>query len=121
MANYAFLDSNNIVVEVITGIDETELIEGKDPETWYGELRGQRCLRTSRSGSFRRNYAGIGFSYDEELDAFIPPKPYGHNSWYLDEQTANWVPPVPYPEAEEESNETYVWDEDSQQWTLYSL
>jgi hypothetical protein len=73
MAHYAFLDDNNIVTEVIVGIDETELIEGKDPETWYGEFRGQVCKRTSYNGSIRQTYAGIGFYYDEELDAFIAP------------------------------------------------
>ena len=73
MAHYAFLDENNIVTEVIVGIDETELIEGKDPETWYGEFRGQRCVRTSYNGNIRGCYAGIGFTYDEELDIFVPP------------------------------------------------
>ena len=75
MAHYAFLDSNNIVTEVIVGIDETELIEGLDPETWYGNFRGQVCKRTSYHGNIRKNYAGIGFTYDEERDAFIAPKP----------------------------------------------
>ena len=74
MAHYAFLDENNIVTEVIYGIDETELIEGLDCETWYGNFRGQVCKRTSFNGRIRKNYAGIGFSYDETLDAFIPPK-----------------------------------------------
>ena len=73
MAHYAFLDENNIVTEVIVGIDETELIEGKDPETWYGEFRGQRCVRTSYNGNIRGCYAGVGFTYDEELDIFVPP------------------------------------------------
>lgn len=73
MAHYAFLDENNVVTEVIVGIDETELIEGKDPETWYGEFRGQRCVRTSYNGSIRGCYAGIGYSYNEELDIFVPP------------------------------------------------
>jgi hypothetical protein len=73
MAHYAFLDENNVVTEVIVGIDETELIEGKDPETWYGEFREQRCVRTSYNGNIRGCYAGIGFTYDEELDIFVPP------------------------------------------------
>lgn len=73
MAHYAFLDENNIVTEVITGIDETELIEGKSPEVWYGNFRGQKCVRTSYHGKMRGVYAGIGYSYDEELDEFIPP------------------------------------------------
>jgi len=74
MAHYAFLDNNNVVTEVIVGIDETELIEGKSPEVWYGEFRGQRCVRTSYNGTIRGVYAGIGYSYDEELDEFIAPE-----------------------------------------------
>ena len=77
MAHYAFLE-NNIVTEVITGIDETELIEGLDPEAWYGNFRNQKCKRTSYNAAtngFRYNYAGVGFTYDDEADAFIPPKP----------------------------------------------
>lgn len=75
MAHYAFLDENNIVTEVITGIDETELIEGKSPEVWYGEFRGQTCVRTSYNGNIRGVYAGIGYFYDEVNDLFVPPKP----------------------------------------------
>jgi hypothetical protein len=74
MAHYAFLDENNLVTEVIVGIDETELIEGLDTETWYGNFRGQSCKRTSYHGNTRKNYAGIGYTYDANLDAFIPPK-----------------------------------------------
>jgi hypothetical protein len=73
MAHYAFLDENNVVTEVITGIDETELIEGLDPETWYGNFRGQVCKRTSYNNKIRGRYAGIGYVYDEELDEFIDP------------------------------------------------
>ena len=73
MAHYAFLE-NNIVTEVIVGINETETIEGLNPETWYGNFRGQTCKRTSYNGNIRYNYACIGYSYDEDLDAFIPPK-----------------------------------------------
>ena len=75
MAHYAFLNENNIVTEVIVGIDETELIEGLDPEIWYGNFRGQTCKRTSYNGNIRKNFAGIGYTYDEELDAFIAPTP----------------------------------------------
>jgi len=78
MAHYAFLDENNIVTEVIAGIDETELIEGLDPETWYGNLRGQTCKRTSYNHKIRYNYAGIGFTYDPIDDAFIAPVPCDH-------------------------------------------
>ena len=71
MAHYAFLDENNIVTEVIVGIDETELIEGLSPEEWYGNFRGQRCVRTSYNGNIRGVYAGIGYSYDEANDVFV--------------------------------------------------
>jgi hypothetical protein len=110
MAHYAFLDDNNIVTEVIVGIDETELIEGKSPEDWYGAFRGQRCVRTSYNGNIRKNYAGIGFTYDEDLDAFVPPKPFP--SWLLDTDTARWVAPVPYPT----DGLIYAWDEDAGDW-----
>jgi hypothetical protein len=89
MAHYAFLDENNIVTEVIPGIDETELIEGLDPETWYGNFRGQVCVRTSYHGNIRKNYAGIGYSYDETRDAFIAPKP--ENATGFDEATCQWI------------------------------
>ena len=73
MAHYAFLDENNIVTEVIVGIDETELIEGLSTEEWYGNFRGQRCVRTSYNGNIRGVYAGIGYSYDEANDLFVAP------------------------------------------------
>ena len=75
MAHYAFLDENNVVTEVIVGIDETELIEGLDPETWYGNFRGQKCVRTSYNGNIRGKYAGLGDTYIEELDIFVSPEP----------------------------------------------
>ena len=89
MAHYAFLDSNNIVTEVITGIDETQLIEGLDTETWYGNFRGQICKRTSYNANIRKNYAGIGYSYDSVRDAFITPK--CHDVATLDEATCRWT------------------------------
>jgi len=73
MAHYAFLDANNVVIEVITGIDETELIEGLDPETWYGNFRGQVCKRTSYNGNIRGIYAGVGYTYDALNDVFVAP------------------------------------------------
>ena len=88
MAHYAFIE-NNIVIEVITGIDETQTIEGLDPETWYGNFKGQMCKRTSYNGNYRKNYAGIGYSYDESLDAFIAPK--CHAIAVLDEATCRWT------------------------------
>ena len=83
MAHYAFLDENNVVVEVITGKDETELIDGVTPEEWYANFRGQTCVRTSYNGNIRYNYAGIGFTYDPIDDAFIPPVPCEHESLFL--------------------------------------
>jgi hypothetical protein len=85
MAHYAFLDDNNIVTEVITGIDETELIEGLDTETWYGNFRGQTCKRTSYNDKIRYNYAGIGFTYDPIDDAFIAPMPCDHAELLLND------------------------------------
>jgi hypothetical protein len=111
MAHYAFLDEDNIVTEVITGIDETELIEGLDTETWYGNFRGQVCKRTSYNGNYRKNYASIGFTYDEDRDAFIAPKPY--DSWLLDEETCLWEPPVAYPD----DDALYAWDEEALAWS----
>lgn len=112
MAHYAFLDDNNIVTEVIVGLDETELIEGQDPETWYAEFRGQVCKRTSFNGKIRKNYAGIGFKYNVELDAFIAPKPF--DSWLLDEKTCRWVAPKEYPT----DGLTYTWNESELYWEL---
>ena len=86
MAHYAFLNDDNIVTEVIYGIDETELIEGLDPEIWYGNFRNQKCIRTSYSGAIRFNFAGVGFTYDPIDDAFIGPMPEcGHDELTLNE------------------------------------
>jgi len=74
MAHYAFLDENNIVTEVIVGIDETELIEGLHPETWYGNFRGKVCKRTSYNANIRGKYAGIGDIYDPVEDVFKSPQ-----------------------------------------------
>ena len=98
MAHYAFLDNNNIVTEVIVGIDETETIEGLDTETWYGNFRGQVCKRTSYNGNIRYNYAGVGYTYDAERDAFIAPEP--ANAIGFDESTCRWITPEPEPEPE---------------------
>ena len=118
MAHYAFLDENNIVTEVIAGKDEGE--DGIDWEQHYGAFRGQPCKRTSynthggvHSGGgtpYRKNYAGIGHTYDAERDAFIPPKPYA--SWLLNEDSCLWEAPVPYPN----DGERYTWDEATLSW-----
>ena len=113
MAHYAFLDENNIVTEVITGIDETELIEGLDTETWYGNFRGQVCKRTSYNNNIRKKYAGIGYTYDAINDVFIAPQPYP--SWTLDNDF-NWQPPTLMP-----TEGFWYWDEDSLSWLEQSL
>lgn len=109
MAHYAFLDQNNMVTEVITGIDETELIEGLDPETWYGNFRGQTCVRTSYNGRIRKQYAGIGYTYDPVNDVFVAPQPWP--SWTLD-SNHDWQAPVPYPT----DGKIYSWNETDQRW-----
>ena len=91
MAHYAFLDKNNIVTEVIVGIDETQTIEGLAPEVWYGNFRGQTCKRTSYNNKIRYNYAGVGFTYDANRDAFIAPEPEGNLGF--DEATCQWIMP----------------------------
>ena len=120
MAHYAFLNADSVVTEVITGIDETELIEGLLPETWYGNFRGQVCNRTSYNThggvhnnggtAYRKNYAGIGYTYDAARDAFIAPKPWA--SWVLDEATCRWTAPVPMPSE----GGPWAWDEDTESW-----
>ena len=107
MAHYAFLDENNIVTEVIVGIDEGELIEGLDPETWYGKFRGQTCKRTSYNGLIRKQYATINGTYDPVRDEFVGPQPY--LSWTLDSNN-DWQPPSPKP------SESAYWNEGLGQW-----
>jgi hypothetical protein len=124
MGHYAFLNENNIVIEVITGRNENEVVgEISDWEEHYGNLRGKVCKRTSyntiagehKNGGvpFRKNYAGIGYFYDEEKDAFIPPKPTG-SWWILDELKCIWVYPIDYPE----DGEYYIWNEEINNWEL---
>jgi hypothetical protein len=122
MAHYAFLDSNNIVTEVITGVDEdvTQIdLDGTQVggsqeawETFYGNIKNQVCKRTSYNNNYRKNYAGIGYKYDQERDAFIPPKPF--NKWVLNEETCIWESPVPYPDDENQ----YVWNDNKSEWEL---
>jgi hypothetical protein len=122
MAHYAFLDKNNVVTEVITGVDETELIEGLHPEHWYAAFRGQPCKRTSyntignqhRLGGtpFRKNYAAEGYSYIPEFDAFVPPQPYP--SWELNYTSFLWEAPIAKPENIE--GYRWVWSEPNKKW-----
>jgi hypothetical protein len=91
MAHYAFLDENNTVTEVIVGRHEYEVVDGiSDWEAHYAEFRGQVCKRTSYNGNYRKNYAGIGYTYDAERDAFIAPKPNCHPEEALNEDTCVW-------------------------------
>jgi hypothetical protein len=108
MAHYAFLDENNIVTEVITGVEETELIEGLDPETWYGNFRGQTCKRTSYNSNIRGTYAGIGYSYNEEEDIFVIPQPY---SFWI-RNGSFWEAPILMPI----DGKIYRWNEDNISW-----
>ena len=108
MAHYAFLNSNNIVTEVIVGKNEGE--DGIDWEQHYGEFRGQTCKRTSYNNNIRKNYAGVGYTYDSGRDAFIAPKPYA--SWTLNETTCLWDAPTPMPT----DDKRYTWDEATTSW-----
>jgi hypothetical protein len=122
MGHYAFIDENNIVVEVITGKDENEIVDGiSDWELHYEQYRpGLRCKRTSYNTlagqhnnggtAFRKNYAGIGYTYDEQRDAFIPPQQF--SKWVLNEETCCWESPIPYPDDEL----IYVWNDNQGEW-----
>jgi len=126
MAHYAFLDENNIVTEVIPGRNEDEVVDDiTDWEAAYGAIRNQVCKRTSyntvggvhtNGGTpYRKNYAGIGYTYDEARDAFIAPKPF--DSWVLDEETCQWNPPTPYPA----DDLMYRWVEADLNWQAITL
>jgi hypothetical protein len=108
MAHYAFLDSNNIVTEVIVGRDEWEIVDGvSDWEHAYSLVRGQVCKRTSYNNNIRKQYAGIGFTYDAVKDQFVAPQPYA--SWSLDSNN-DWQAPTAKPEGD------YMWDESALAW-----
>jgi hypothetical protein len=106
MSHFAELDENNVVLRVLVG-DNNLPNEGYD---WFVENLGGTWVQTSYNATVRKNFAGIGFYYDEELDAFIPPKPY--ESWTLNEVTCRWQSPVPYPQ----DGRIYQWDEDTLAW-----
>ena len=109
MAHYAYLDSNSIVVTVTVGKDETELINGLDTETYYAQGTPYTVKRTSYNNNIRKNYAGIGYTYDTVRDAFIAPQPFA--SWVLDEATCKWEAPVAMPSAG-----FWMWDEATLSW-----
>ena len=120
MAHYAYLDENNIVTQVIVGRDEDDLAEGfTDWEVYYG---AKRCSYNTYGGQhsnggtpFRKNYPGIGYSYDADRDAFIAPQPYA--SWTLNEDSCLWEAPVAMPE----DGQLYTWNEDTQSWDVLTL
>ena len=103
MAHFAELDDSNIVKQVIVVSDDNEA----DGENWCKNLLGGNWKQTSYNGNIRKNYAGIGFTYDETKDAFIPPQPYP--SWSLN-SVYDWEPPIPEP-----NDDCYYWDEDAYQ------
>lgn len=118
MAHYAFLDDNNMVTYVMPGKDEGE--DSIDWEEFYGNELNQVCKRTSYNTyggqhllggtPYRKNYAGYGYAYDEQRDAFIPPKPY--SSWTLNEATCLWEAPTARPA----DDKAYIWDETQLNW-----
>jgi hypothetical protein len=105
MSHWAEIDENNIVLRVLVG-NNSEPDEG---EAFMNSLGGT-WVKTSYNGNIRKNYAGIGMSYDAERDAFIAPQPYA--SWILDEETCRWEAPVAYPT----DGIMYVWDEETTDW-----
>lgn len=117
MAHFAELDANNTVLRVIV-VHNNELMDENGVEQeqlgiqFCQNLLGGTWKQTSYNAKFRKKYAGIGFVYDEQRDAFIPPKPFA--SWVLDETSCNWVAPVPRPEGDE----PYSWDEETVSWIL---
>jgi hypothetical protein len=104
MSHFAEIDNNNIVLRVLVGPNY-----GDEGEAFFNALGGT-WVKTSYNGNIRKNYAGIGYTYDEDRDAFIAPKPY--NSWLLDEDTCRWQAPVPYPT----DGLMYQWDEELTDW-----
>jgi hypothetical protein len=106
LAHFAELDENNIVTRVLV-TDNSFTNEGYD---WLVDTLGGTWIQTSYNASIRLNFAGVGFSYDPELDAFISPKP--HTSWVLVEQTAQWAAPMSYPD----DGLIYNWDEQIVKW-----
>ena len=124
MAHYAFLDENNVVVKVITGVDETvtQLDDGVEvggsTEAWEQFYENQSwhngliCKRTSVNGSIRKQYAGVGFTYLADADVFVAPQPYP--SWTLD-SNHDWQPPTPIP-ADASMENPYRWSEEDLAW-----
>ncbi len=108
MAHYAYLDENNIVVAVTVGKDEAELIDGLDTETYYAQGTPYTVKRTSYNNNIRKQYAGIGYSYDSVNDVFIAPQPY--SSWSLDDNF-DWQAPISMP-----NEGKWDWNEEIGNW-----
>ena len=106
MAHFAELNENNIVLRVVVVDDDYEA----DGENWCNNFFGGTWKQTSYNETIRKNYAGIGFIYDETRDAFIPISPF--NSWVLNEDTCKWESPIPYPD----DDKNYTWNEDIINW-----
>jgi hypothetical protein len=115
MAHFAEIDSNNVVLRVIVVANkDTADANGNEVESigiaFCQRLLGGNWVQTSYHGNIRKNYAGIGYTYDAAIDAFVPPQPYP--SWVLNTNTAQWEAPVPYPT----DGKNYTWDEATQSW-----
>jgi len=120
MAHYAYLNENNIVQGVFVGKDESEVVEGiSDWEVYYGAKRTSYNtiggVHQLGGTPYRKNYAGIGYTFDEARDAFIPPKPY--ESWLLNEDSCLWEAPVAMPT----DGKLYMWDEENQSWNEVAI
>lgn len=117
MAHFAEIGLNNIVERVIV-VHNNELLDENGIESeqigidFCNSLFGGTWIQTSYNKNFRKNFAGVGFTYDSDLDAFIPPKPF--ESWVLNEETCQWHAPTPMPE----DGQMYGWNEETQQWDL---
>lgn len=117
MAHFAKLDENNVVTQVIV-VDnkDTSDAAGVEKESigaaFCERLFGGTWKQTSYNANMRKNYAGIGFTYNADIDAFVPPKPF--SSWTLDTDTAQWEPPTPYPD----DGKSYVWNEETTSWDV---
>jgi len=120
MAHFAEIDENNIVKRVVViGNEEVYDIENQTEVEQFGvnfckKLFGQdtEWIQTSYNSNFRYNFAGVNYFYDQDADAFIPPKPY--NSWILNTETYTWDPPVSIPDEEK----PYIWNEETLTWEL---
>ena len=121
MAHFCQLDENNVVTQVIV-VDNKDCADATGVEkesigvAFCERLFGGTWKQTSYNGNFRKNYAGIGYTYNSDLDAFVPPKPFA--SWLLNEETAQWDAPVPMPEdaGTGDPPKRYSWDEATTSW-----